>query len=131
FFPRPATSLLSSIEETPFHPTPMSAGLTDGVIALRLFKPEDLMALYTATLESVSMLRVWMAWCPPSYSLEDCRSFLAQTTRDWENDSAYNFAILDTCKEAFLGSIALNKINREHGSANVGYWVRRSRASRG
>jgi RimJ/RimL family protein N-acetyltransferase len=63
--------------------------------------------------------------------VEDCGHFLSQTTEDWTSDKSYNFAITDVCKDAFLGSIALNKINRSHNSANVGYWVRQSRAGRG
>jgi RimJ/RimL family protein N-acetyltransferase len=105
--------------------------LTDGVIALRPFNLADLLALYSATRESVDLLCAWMTWCRPDYSLEDCRSFLAQAAADWETGSKYNFAITDPQNRCLYGSITLNHLNRSHRSANVGYWVRQRQAGRG
>lgn len=100
-------------------------------VRLRPFQVADAPELFAATCETSSMLCVWMTWCNPNYSLLDCRNFILGTPRDWEADAAYHFAIFDAKDDVLSGSISINHIDREQNSANVGYWVRTSKAGRG
>ena len=49
----------------------------------------------------------------------------------WRNGKAYDFAVFDRETCAFLGGVGLNQLNRAHGFANLGYWVRASGMGRG
>jgi len=105
--------------------------LCDHEITLRPFEAQDVEMLYEATIESLADLCGWMNWCRQDYSLDHCRQFLAQSAAEWESGEAYNFAIVDSSNQSLCGSIGLNRIDYAVGSANVGYWVRRSKSGRG
>ena len=81
--------------------------------------------------ESVNDLCLFMTWCRPDYSLADARAFIAKSNSDWEKGEQYDFAVLSARDEILLGSVGLNRINRANRSANIGYWVRRTRTRRG
>ncbi len=109
----------------------MRTVLRDDIIHLRPFAAQDVFDLYSATRETIGSLCEWMLWCHPDYSLEDCRNFLTRSVKDWDSEASYNFAIVDVKTGEVCGSISLNRINRAHRVANVGYWVRQSQAGRG
>jgi RimJ/RimL family protein N-acetyltransferase len=110
---------------------PSRGWLSDGVITIRPFRLSDLAELYAATFESLTELRAWMTWCRANYSMEDCRRYLTHATTEWKQENEYNFAIVDAPDGFLCGSIALNRVNRLRGSANVGYWVRMRRTGHG
>jgi len=72
-----------------------------------------------------------MVWCHPGYSLQDSHSFILNCDRDWERGESYSFAIIDSKDQTFLGSVGLSRFNSAHRFANLGYWVRSSRAGQG
>jgi len=92
---------------------------------------EDSVALHDAARESIGELCQWMVWCRPEYSLEDSRNFIATSGSSWDKGEQYSFAIVDDQSGAFLGSIGLNRVDRAHLVANLGYWVRHSRTREG
>lgn len=49
----------------------------------------------------------------------------------WQKETDYSFVITDTETGAYLGGVGLNQIDHLNRSANLGYWVRSSRAGRG
>jgi RimJ/RimL family protein N-acetyltransferase len=63
--------------------------------------------------------------------MEDSRTFILKSAAVWAKGEEYSFAIVDRKDGTVLGSVALNQINRSHGFANVGYWVRQSRTRNG
>jgi len=100
-------------------------------ISIRRFGLEDVSSLYEAVRESIVPLCGWMTWCGPDYSMEDSRVFVLKSAAAWAKGEEYSFAIVDRREGSVLGSVALNQINRTHGFANVGYWVRNSRTRAG
>jgi ribosomal-protein-serine acetyltransferase len=73
----------------------------------------------------------WMPWCHENYTLEESENFIIGSIENWKNKTEYDFAIFDAQGNKFLGGVSLNLINRERGSANLGYWVRTSKQNRG
>jgi RimJ/RimL family protein N-acetyltransferase len=100
-------------------------------VRIRRYRPEDAPALFDAVRESLDELCTFLTWCHPDYRLEESRAFIAKSDSAWEKGEEYNFAILDAAGEILLGGVGLNRIDRVHNFANLGYWVRRSRARRG
>lgn len=104
--------------------------LSDRNIGLRQFTLEDVASLYTAVHESMAELSAWMVWAHPKYSMEDTRAFVSKCGPGWEKGEQYSFAIVDLHDGQLIGSVGLSAVNRAHGFANLGYWVR-TRKTRG
>ena len=97
---------------------------------IRRYRAGDAAALFEAARESVSEVYPWLPWCHPEYTEEEAREWAASRGRLFDEDTEYNFAILDS-SAGFLGGCGLNQINRVHRIANLGYWVRTSALGRG
>ena len=131
FLPAPEFQAQAGVDSRLLSALVLQTQLQDEAVALRPFRPDDLPHLYSATRETIDLLCAWMTWCHSGYCLQDAGSFLARAAADWESDTAYTFAIVDSEDAALLGSIGLNRVNRTHNSANLGYWVRRNHSRRG
>jgi ribosomal-protein-serine acetyltransferase len=104
---------------------------SDGNIGLRQFTLEDVPVLFNAIHESVAQLSAWMVWAHPQYSMEDTQSFVLKCGPGWEKGEQYSFAMVDLHDGQFLGSVGLSAVNRAHGFANLGYWVRSRKTRHG
>jgi ribosomal-protein-serine acetyltransferase len=98
---------------------------------LRRFRDGDEAQLYDAVMESMADLHPWMPWVRPQYSREAGEAWVASRPAAWEQGEEYSFAIFDPTGQHFLGGCALNRLDRLHGTGNLGYWVRTSVARRG
>lgn len=107
--------------------------LTDGVISLRFYRPEDAEELYEAVRESMRELQPWMPWCHENYSIADSREWLASRRErsGGEDVSDYGFRISDARTDRYLGGVGLNQLDNLHRRANLGYWIRTSATGRG
>jgi ribosomal-protein-serine acetyltransferase len=105
--------------------------LSDGAIGLRQFTLEDVPQLFTAIQESMPQLSAWMVWAHPGYSMEDTHAFVTKCGSGWGKGEQYSFAIVDVQDGEFLGSVGLSAVNRGHGFANLGYWVRARKTRHG
>lgn len=72
-----------------------------------------------------------MVWCHPNYSIDDSKNFIVSCDAGWEKREHFSFVIFDVHSGALVGSIGLNHLDWVHHSANVGYWVRKSRTREG
>lgn len=104
--------------------------LTDGVVSLRYYLPDDVDAVYDAVDESRAEIGRWMGWCHPGYSRADTEQWVAAQPQ-MRDSGDHPLLILDTPTGKVLGSSGLNAINTVHRFANLGYWVRTSAAGRG
>jgi len=105
--------------------------LSDGHIGLRQFALDDVPSLFNAISESMTQLSAWMVWAHPHYSMEDTQAFVLKCRPGWEKGEQYSFAIVDVQDGQFLGSVGLSAVNRAHGFANLGYWVRTRKTRHG
>ena len=103
----------------------------DSDFGIRRYRREDAGVLYAAARESVDDVYPWMSWCHPRFSLDDATGFVASRKKAWEEAIEYSFAIVDARRGGYVGGVGLNRIDREHGLANMAYWVRSSWKGRG
>ena len=101
-----------------------------GAVAIRCYAPRDAGALHEAALESIEDVYPWLEWCHPGYEISESRAWIEHCRRTWETEEEYQFAIVGP-DDAYLGGCGLNRIERDHRSANLGYWVRSSATGRG
>jgi RimJ/RimL family protein N-acetyltransferase len=110
----------------------MRTELSDGNIRIRRYEVEEIPALYEAARESAGeSFTWWMPWCHADYTLEESSQFVLSRDEAWSKGKEFDFAIFDVDTGAFLGGVGLNQINRQHGFANLGYWIRASSMGHG
>lgn len=98
---------------------------------IRPYMQEDLQALYEAASESINEVYPWLPWCHPGYERHEAQDWISLAISDWQQENQYAFVIYETQSKVFVGGCGLNAINRLHGFANLGYWVRSSWTGRG
>ncbi|MGI4873788.1 MAG: GNAT family N-acetyltransferase [Janthinobacterium lividum] len=101
-------------------------------LVLRQYEPAFAALLYEAARASYSpQFAHYLPWCHAAYTLAESEQFVAQSAADWQDGSAYNYALFDAQSREFCGGIGLNQPNQVHGYYNLGYWVRTSRQRQG
>lgn len=106
--------------------------LTDGRVLLRPLVPADRDALFAAASESRDEVGRWMPWCHAQYARKDSEEWIAFCERNWAaEDGSRDFGAFDATTGEMVGSIGINQFNRLHNFANLGYWIRTSRARQG
>ena len=98
-----------------------------GAATLRRYRDDDLDDLVRAVTESEDHLRPWLPWVA-EHSVKSEAQFLAQSARDWESGTAYNYAI--RTGGAFAGGIGL-MARIGPGGLEIGYWVHQAYTRRG
>ena len=110
-------------------------------VTLRRYRAEDADALFQAVTESLDHLRPWLPWAA-DYSRESAEEFLAGSVKDWDEGTAYNYAILIAipggsalagralADRALAGGIGL-MTRCGPGGLEIGYWVHRAHTGRG
>jgi RimJ/RimL family protein N-acetyltransferase len=114
-------SLLSTDPMVDTRSLPASVDLTDGVVRLRRWRPEDAADVARACEDP------WTAqWLPvPSpYTLEHGRHYVeAFTAHAWADGRAAEMAVTDAQTGELLGAIGLKLPHRAEGFGEVGYWT--------
>lgn len=100
--------------------------LTDGVVTLRAWEPQDARAVFSACQDPLiqRFIRV-----PNPYTEATARAFVARRRSDWEGDDERSFAITDSATGKVLGSIARHQ--RAEHRAEIGYWLAPDARGRG
>jgi RimJ/RimL family protein N-acetyltransferase len=112
-------------------PDSATVTLSQGVFQIRPLTERDAHTLFEAISEALPQLCKWLTWCRPDYDLYDCTAYILKAQADWQKGAQFNFGAFDVKTQALLGSVALNQITVVHNLANVGYWVRSSKAGQG
>jgi len=100
-------------------------------VVLRQYTPADVEAVYLAVRESIVELSPRVQWCHEKYALDETKTWIASRAEAWVKGDAYDFLIVDRMNNFPLGGCGLNQLNKLDRIANLGYWVRTSRARRG
>ncbi len=97
------------------------ASLSDEVIAIRPWSPDDAPALAEA-LQDRQISR-WIRVIPFPYGERDALEYIERTIAPKEEPDAAGFAIETRDGATLLGQIGLSSIDLRNKSAEVGYWV--------
>jgi len=99
-------------------------------VLIRPYRLDDASAVFEAARESIAELGPWMPWCHPEYSIDESRSWLEAQVPAYQQGRAFEFAIVSS-DGRYLGGCGINRIDKEHRRANLGYWVRSTATGRG
>ncbi len=105
--------------------------LSDGAIRIRAYRPDDVDALFAAVRESIAEVGAWLPWAHEGYSRDESAAWVATRAEAWHKGDAYDFVIENARTGEFLGGCGLNRKDGTNGCANLGYWIRTSRAGGG
>lgn len=108
-----------------------SFSLPDSPLVLRPWQPGDADALFEAASESVESVGRWLPWCHAGYRRDEGEAWIALAQAGWQQGELFAFALFDTESHAVVGGMGLNQLDRQHRSANLGYWVRRTWQGKG
>ena len=106
----------------------LNSGMT--AVSIRPYRIEDTGDLYQAAVESTAEVFPWLPWCRPGYQMADASGWVPGQVQRWHSGEEHQF-VIQSADGRFLGGCGINGINREHGFANLGYWVRTRRWARG
>lgn len=101
--------------------------LSDGVVTLRAWTPEDL-AFVVEACQDADVSR-YSPVIPFPYAEADARGWFESQEPARLAGDALDFAVTDAATGKPLGAIGLNGVNEMLGSAQMGYWL--ARAARG
>jgi RimJ/RimL family protein N-acetyltransferase len=105
--------------------------LPRNTVRFRRSEMADATGILDAVRSSVPELEVWMPWAHAGYSLEDTTTWLELCRDGWEKATQYSFIAVDVTSGEVLADCSISQINRMHGFANLGYWVRSSATRQG
>lgn len=100
-------------------------------LQLRALRSDDIDAIYEAVVESGEDLLTWITWYSPDYCKADTRQFVEEQQQLWDEGMAFSLGIFDPADGCYCGSVGLNAIDHRVHCANLGYWVRSTRAGSG
>ena len=105
--------------------------ISDGVIRLRTYRPEDVDGLVAAVSASRRELERWMWWCHPAWGIAEAHPWVANAAAAWSDDRSYEAVIEDPATGTFVGGCGLNQLDPIFRGANLGYWISTPRAGHG
>ncbi|MHA6203393.1 GNAT family N-acetyltransferase [Dyella soli] len=109
---------------------PAPVELAASSLRLRPWQPGHADALCEAAQESVATVGRWLPWCHAGYAWEDAVAWIEHCQGGWLRGDPYAFAIFDAA-DRLVGGAGLNRLDREHRSANLGYWIRQQAQGKG
>lgn len=105
--------------------------LARNTVRIRRSEVDDAERTLAAVRASMTELARWTPWAHPDYSLEDARIWLELCAEGWDKGTQYSFVAADIATGEVLGDCSISQINRMHGFANLGYWVRSTATGQG
>jgi len=108
---------------------PPREALSDGVVALRLWRDEDVPAIVDACRDEEMAL--WLDRLPSPYRVEDARTWLESVAANWRDGTLASFAVADVAGDGAVGSISMGVTSSDDRVAEIGYWLAREARGRG
>jgi RimJ/RimL family protein N-acetyltransferase len=104
--------------------------LSDGVVTLRPWQPDDVPALVDCIDGDEEMTR-WLDMIPQPYRENEAKLWVDQATSFWREGTAAPFAILAADSGEVVGGVGFRWVGEEQGVGEVGYWLRARDRGRG
>lgn len=98
-------------------------------VQLRRVRPSDAEAIFERVNDS-EVVR-WTTRIPHPYPEDGAREFIKKSLEQWEQGSAYVYAITLCGSDELAGVISLGNVFLKHGCAELGFWLGKSYWGRG
>jgi ribosomal-protein-serine acetyltransferase len=115
----------------PIDPILPTLELVEEPLRLRPWQAQDAEDLFDAVRSSVASVGRWLPWCHADYDMDKAHAWISHCQDSWSRGEHFAFPIFDLRTGELIGGAGLNQHNRQHRSANLGYWVRQSRHGEG
>jgi ribosomal-protein-serine acetyltransferase len=102
-----------------------------GDLLLRSWRPGDGQELNRATVSSYEHLREFMAWARPDTSVEDSEGYARQSRARWLLGEEWSLGVWRGDRLVAGSGFMLRGQPLEHGTVEIGMWVRADEAGRG
>jgi RimJ/RimL family protein N-acetyltransferase len=102
-----------------------------GALLLRSWRPGDGQELNRATVSSYEHLREFMAWARPDTSVEDSEGYARQSRARWLLGEEWSLGVWRGDRLVAGSGFMLRGQPLEHGTVEIGMWVRADEAGRG
>lgn len=101
-------------------------------LLLRPWRRDDAQRFAAAVRASALEVGRWMPWPHADYTRDEALQWFAHCAQAWRAGSALSLGIFARGDgRSVLGGIGLNRLDAQHRSANLGYWVHSDHAGRG
>ena len=100
-------------------------------LTLRPLVPRDARELLAIVASSRPELGRFMSWPREMVAIDQARRFVAIGREGWISERTARFGLFERDSGELVGSIELDGIDLRRSQAELGYWVRTDRASRG
>ncbi|MCK9368248.1 MAG: GNAT family N-acetyltransferase [Metallibacterium scheffleri] len=104
--------------------TPHTIAISTPTLLLRPFRRGDAVHFAAAVRESAASVGRWMPWPRADYTPDMALAWFADCAAQRRAGTARAFGIFSRDGRTLLGGAGLNRIDAQHRSANLGYWVR-------
>lgn len=95
----------------------------DSDVEIRIATELEANLHFDAIQASCNEISAWENWCTKKYTLEDSRHYLIQSEYKRQRGIEFNYCLFDLSSGKLIGSVGLNRINKEYKAANIGYWI--------
>ena len=92
---------------------------------------KDFYEAYVESLEELFEVGFISTTDPTSEELGSWEDWIKFLDEGWENDKEYHFQVIERSTDQVVGGVFLNRVQRVYQMANLGYWIRTSRAGEG
>ena len=77
--------------------------------------------MYNVLMENKKHLLPWMQWLNNTKSVKDTHNFLIQSDKNWENDKAYEYAVV--LNDVIIGMCGAVVVDINNKKVELGYWL--------
>ncbi len=100
-------------------------------VAIRPYLSEDAAAHAQAVRESAELSERWLDWMKTDYPVEESLAWINLSKAAMAKNLAFDMGMFTPRGREFLGAIAINRIEWNYRTANLGYWVKSSACGQG
>ena len=77
--------------------------------------------MYEVLIQNKNFLLPWMQWLHNTKSVKDTHKFLILSDKKWENDDAYEYAII--LHDTIIGMCGAVEVDKKNKKVALGYWL--------
>ncbi len=101
----------------------------DNEVVIKLLEPRHSEELFNLTEQSKSYLREWLPWIDYNKSVDETKSFIESSLKQFGNNDGFQAGIW--YKDQLAGVIGLHSISWSNKSTTIGYWLGESFQGKG